>query len=1119
MKILLRDLTPGTNYTLQLRQNDGTNVSDWSRIFELLTTTDTLAPAQVTGVTWVVNRSGFVGKWDATTLNSDTSPCNDLSHYIVRIASPSSGIFDVKTTNNFYDLSFEGNKSLFGTPQPDLTITIFAVDIAGNMSVASTSVNAVNPAPPDPTNIQAAGIVGGISLLWDVQVIDDLDAYDIYTSTSGSGFIPGPSNLVWSGTSNSYVHETNSLGVVNYFKIRSRDVFGTISNYVTVSATPISPVAIDTTPPAVPTGLGAVMAIDADDSAFANATVSWTAVGDTDLAGYVVRYKPSSGTSYNYVNVPVGNTSVVIEALIVGIQYDFAIQSFDQLSNRSAWSSTVNATAANTAPSTPATATAVASTQSIQVSHNLQKATSGRLESDVSYLEVHLGTSSGFTADDSNLIGSMQVEPGSTFVSAVFTTPVVDSSVDRWVRVIAVDRGGLKSAQSAVSTVTVGLILNANIANATITSAKINDLEANKITAGTGIINNLLIKSSLTVDTAGIVQSSNYSAGTAGWRLTNNTLEINQGVIKAAALELQDSANIIIPEYADYEFFNTFYSTNLTTFNNGGTTTAAIATSPEVTPRIGTQVLKHTWTGGGVTSRIYNGANTTTYNVPVEPNTDYIYSGYFLVLAGAGTKNVSLGVKTADAATIIVANTIPVTDTGQWQRVSGTFNTGANSSLETFTSLTTAGTVYVDSLQIERKLTGSSTPSPWRAPSYTRIDGGIIRTGSIQSTASANGLGGQPAWSINTTGGAQFGDAAVRGRLVVGDISNPSGDGVNSRIHSANYSTGVSGWIIRNDGSAEFADITIRSSDGSGNTVTIANGEFLTKNSTADDRVKLNFAGLTFWDDLNNVGAEIKLESTNGQAGFFARSYLIPFNTYSLLQGGRLEMGSIGSELASSAAIDMTAHLTDWVGIEISSGRQVIGDSQASLVIESDHVTGESYVQIYGDTVANVYFDGVLRRGSPSSYVDQGKGLIDYTAIVANTGTVTTTETVGITSASMTFENGRAYKIQVHGLLQSSVANDVVRSRTRRNTVSGTILMDTMNTATIQTANTNEIFDYSQIVANTSGSNITSPVVVTYHRIAGSGNVRIAADATNPAWIEIRDVGLASDYPNAREVL
>lgn len=1103
MRILLRDLTPGTNYTLQLRQNDGTNVSDWSRIFELLTTTDTLAPAQVTGVTWVVNRAGFVAKWNATTLNADSTPCNDLSHYIVRIASPSSGTFDVNTTNNFFDLSFEENKSLFTVAQPDLTITVFAVDVAGNMSVASSSVNAVNGAPADPTNFSAAGIVASVSLLWDVQTTDDLAAYDIFFSTSGPGFTPDSSNHVWSGTSNSYVHESENIGVIHYFKIRARDLFNNISNYVSASATPVSPTAVDTDPPGVPVGLSVSMITDPDDSAFAIASATWTAVSDPDLGGYVVRYKPTSGTAYNYVNVPAGNTSVTIEALVVGIQYDFSIQAFDQLSNRSVWSSTVNATAANTAPSTPAAATAVANTQSIQVSHNLQKATSGRLESDVSYLQVHLGTSSGFTADASNLIGSMQVEPGSTFVSAVFTTPVVDSSVNRWVRVIAVDRGGLMSSQSATSAVTVGLILNANIANATITSAKINDLEANKITAGTGIINNLLIKSSLTVDTAGIVQSSNYSAGTAGWRLTNNTLEINQGVIKAAALELQDSANIIIPEYADYEFFNTFYSTNLTTFNNGGTTTAAIATSPEVTPRIGTQVLKHTWTGGGVTSRIYNGANTTTYNVPVEPNTDYIYSGYFLVLAGAGTKNVSLGVKTADAATIIVANTIPVTDTGQWQRVSGTFNTGANSSLETFTSLTTAGTVYVDSLQIERKLTGSSTPSPWRAPSYTRIDGGIIRTGSIQSTASANGLGGQPAWSINTTGGAQFGDATVRGRLVVGDPSNPSADGTNSRILSANYAADTAGWIIRNDGSAEFTNAKFNFGT-TGGKIVIQNGQ------------------LAVYQD---PGAA--LLATLGPTGGF---------------GGGYGSGGLIVRTVSTSPLPGISPLT-----QVTNGLINFYDA-GDLPVDPAYIGGgkyydatSSFIHIDGGTQENTHFASSMDivSGDPDAYsygtgrfislntksvsinpqgirnFDLGRGSQGYVIRTTNTGT-TVAEIVVVTTPTIDFEPGRVYRLTYHFQGQSSVADDQIGFRIRVASTAGNSLYDSLRTIKTPAATAIVNGEASQIVTNTGGSTVSTTIVGTIYRAFGTGNVNGFANAANPVWLLVEDIGLVDDFPSVK---
>lgn len=1109
MRILLRDLTPGTNYTLQLRQNDGTNVSDWSRIFELLTTTDTTAPAQVENVTWEVNGSAFIGRWDATTLNADATPCNDLSHYIVRIASPSSGTFDVNTTNNFFDFSFEENTSLFGTPQPDLTITVYAVDIAGNMSVASTSENAVNAAPPDPTNVVAAGIVGGVSILWDVQTIDDLAAYDIFTSTSGAGFTPEPSNHVWSGTSNSYIHETNSLGVVNYFKIRSRDVFGSISNYVTVSATPVSPVDVDTTPPAVPTDLAAMMVSDPDDSAFAIATVTWTAVSDADLAGYVVRYKPTSATAYNYANVPAGNTTVVIEALIIGIQYDFAIQAFDQLSNRSAWSSTVNATAANTAPSTPAAATAVASTQSIQVSHDLQKATSGRLESDVSYLQVHLGTSSGFTADDTNLIGSMQVEPGSTFVSAVFTTPVVDSSVNRWVRVIAVDRGGLQSTQSAVSAVTVGLILNANIANATITTAKINDLEANKITAGTGIINNLLIKSSLTVDTAGIVQSSNYSAGVAGWQLTNNTLEINQGVIKAAALQLQDSANIQTAQYADFEFLPSFYTGQLFTFDDGGTTTASIATTPEIAARFGLQALKHVWTGGGTFSRVYQAPNSTTYNIEVEPSTDYIISAYFRVLAGGGAENVGISVKTGDATITQVVTSTSVADDGAWHRLSGVFNTGSQTQLLTFVSLFSAGTVYVDGIQVERKLTGATSPSSWRAPSYTRIDGGIIRTGSIVSTASANGLGGQPAWSINTTGGAQFGDAAVRGRLVVGDISNPSGDGVNSRIHSANYVANTSGWIIRNDGSAEFASVTLRN-DGTDGAVKIADGSFVQYDPNDDISVQIRSASLGILNEIINHG--LPSVYNDNKAIHIGEGRYIKFASDGQAIDGE-------ASITYSGTFGVSDHVFRLASSEPSGANPAAVD--ITMIGTGDYTTTDPRITFSGGNAnAEPLFDfDVNDYGSVAiNGTDFGRGPFAHVTSTANSATTTTGEVVHVTTPSRLYRVGRAYRITYHYQGQSTVANDNVGFRIRTTNTAGNSLFDSLRTVIIPTANGIANGESSQYVFNNTGADLNAVFVGTVYRTAGTGTVNGFANAANPVWMSVHDVGKIADYPGIKAI-
>lgn len=812
MRILLRDLTPGTDYTMQLRQNDGVNVSDWSRVFNLTTMQDMVAPAHPQNATLVVNRTAFSAKWDAVTQNDDATPLLDFSHYIVTISNGSTSV-DVKTQNTFYDLSFEANKSFFGTPQATVSVTIYAADINGNVSLPSNTASATNPPPPIPTGVVAAGIVGGVNMRWDAQIIDDLSAYDIFMSTSGSSFTPGPTNQVWKGTSNSFLYDSNSLGVVHYFKIRSRDVFDSTSGYVTVSATPISPTDVDTTAPGIPTGVAASMATDTNDSAFATATVSWTAPTDTDVAGYVVRYKQNASGTYDYINVPVGTTSITIGGLVVGVQYNFSVQAFDRSVNRSAFTTAVNATAANTAPSTPAAPTASGNTQQIQVSHNIQKSTSGRLESDVAYFEVHLGTTTGFVTSSATMIGTMQVEAGSTFVSEVFSVAATDTTTSRFVKVIAVDRGGLKSGDSAFVAVTVGLVSNVNIADATITSAKINNIDANKITAGTGIINDLSVKSQLLITSAtGSIKSQTYidTSGASGFSIDQNGITIRTGTISAAALQLQDSQNIIHPAYADFEYLPSWYTGKLYTFTSGGTTTPSISDSTDVAGRFNTQCMKHNWTGGTY-SRVYQTINSTSYNVNCEANTDYIFSAYAYNKTGSGDKTVALGVKFADGTFANPIVTTTVTANSTWTRVSGTFNTGANTSLLVFVILQTAGDIYWDGLQIERKLTSLTTPSPWKAPSYTTIDGGIIRTGELRSTASANGLSGQPAWSINMTGGAQFGDATVRGRIVVGDPTAPGADGVNSRIYSANYVAGTTGWIIRNDGYAEFRNLAVNS--------------------------------------------------------------------------------------------------------------------------------------------------------------------------------------------------------------------------------------------------------------------------------------------------------------------
>lgn len=68
---------------------------------------------------------------------------------------------------------------------------------------------------------------------------------------------------------------------------------------------------------------------------------------------------------------------------------------------------------------------------------------------------------------------------------------------------------------------------------------------------------------------------------------------------------------------------------------------------------------------------------------------------------------------------------------------------------------------------------------------------------------------------------------------------------IREAIRSQNYDPGVAGWTINSDGTAEFADLTVRSSDGSGNTIELVNGEVLLyENGVLVGRLSATIPGL-----------------------------------------------------------------------------------------------------------------------------------------------------------------------------------------------------------------------------------------------------------------------------------
>jgi hypothetical protein len=344
------------------------------------------------------------------------------------------------------------------------------------------------------------------------------------------------------------------------------------------------------------------------------------------------------------------------------------------------------------------------------------------------------------------------------------------------------------------NTFTTNLIANA---------ATIGALTFDKIEGGTGIIKNVDIKSTLTIrpggkivvaDT-GTIESSNFGAN-AGYRLTNNSLEINEGVIKAAALETQIGRNLVPGEYADFEMPTSTYSSLFTqnatfTVNNG-----------PGAGKFGRGYLRLV-SGSATTSYVYLGSSVTDYNISVEPG-EYILSGYVRG-TGSGVSTVAhIHTKASNGNFLQSASKTVTPSSTEWDRIHAvvTVPEGVNALMVFLYSPTTSASAQfdVDGIQLERKTSTSSTPSAWMPGSnYTRIDGSVIRTGEIRSNIDGP-ISGQPAWSINMAGGAQFGNAAIRGTLVVGTAGGESA----SFVQSANYVAGGTGWKIDGAGVGEF---------------------------------------------------------------------------------------------------------------------------------------------------------------------------------------------------------------------------------------------------------------------------------------------------------------------------
>lgn len=230
MQFKIEKLIPGKKYIAQIRSINETEVSEWSPFFSFTTSLDTLAPANVTGLSGSYTLNSFKWTWTAVTTNSDTSTLRDLAYYEVTV-SDGTNTYVTQTINTYYTVDRATYQASLGAGGA-VSVSIKAVDKSNNKSATAATNTITAPTPDTVTGFTATGTSTTIELAWTSVVNVDVLQYEIYAGASG-GFAPDTttySNRVAVVSGNTYSWPSGStLATTKYFKIRAVSVYGTYS--------------------------------------------------------------------------------------------------------------------------------------------------------------------------------------------------------------------------------------------------------------------------------------------------------------------------------------------------------------------------------------------------------------------------------------------------------------------------------------------------------------------------------------------------------------------------------------------------------------------------------------------------------------------------------------------------------------------------------------------------------------------------------------------------------------------------------------------------------------------------------------------------------------------------
>lgn len=139
------------------------------------------------------------------------------------------------------------------------------------------------------------------------------------------------------------------------------------------------------------------------------------------------------------------------------------------------------------------------------------------------------------------------------------------------------------------------------------------------------------------------------------------------------------------------------------------------------------------------------------------------------------------------------------------------------------------------------------------------------------------------------------------------------------------------------------------------------------------------------------------------------------------------------------------------------------------------------------------------------------------TATTASGTSSGTTETAvaGLTAPSSTYKAHTAYLVKMRGLLLAGTTTGNATIRIRDTNAAGTVRFDAFTCPTAVTSSVNVNFEYETLIANTTGTDITSRVLAITLTHSAAGGVKVNASSNIPYYFRCIAVGADADYPEA----